>query len=50
MLAASPAVPLTRFRWTSDGDLIREPKQGFILVHFLNGYFSADLKSFLSIH
>jgi hypothetical protein len=36
---------LTRFRRTSDGDVIPGPEQGFDIV---GGYFSADLKSFLS--
>jgi len=36
---------LSRFRRTSDGDLIPGPEQGFDIV---GGYFSADLKSFLS--
>jgi hypothetical protein len=36
---------LTRFRRTSDGDVIPGPEQGFGIV---GGYFSADLKSFLS--
>ncbi len=36
---------LTRFRRTSDGDVIPGPEQGFDIVV---GYFSADLKSFLS--
>ncbi len=35
---------LTRFRRTSDGDLIPGPEQGFDIV---GGYFSADRKSFL---
>jgi hypothetical protein len=35
---------LTRFRRTSDGDLVPGPEQGFDIV---GGYFSADLKSFL---
>ncbi len=30
---------LTRFRWTSDEDLIRGPKQSFVLVHFLRWLF-----------
>ncbi len=34
---------LTRFRRTSDGDVIPGPEQGFDIVC---GYFSADLKSF----
>jgi hypothetical protein len=38
-------VPLTRFRRTSDGDVIPGPEQDFDIV---GGYFSADLKSFLS--
>ncbi len=38
-------VPLTRFRRTSDGDVIPGPEQGFEIV---GGYFSAALKSFLS--
>ena len=37
--------PLTRFRRTSEVDLIPGPEQGFDIV---GGYFSADLKSFLS--
>ena len=36
---------LTRFRRTSDGDVIPGPEQGFDID---GGYFSADLKSFLS--
>jgi hypothetical protein len=36
---------LTRFCRTSDGDIIPGPEQGFDIV---GGYFSADLKSFLS--
>jgi hypothetical protein len=36
---------LTRFRRTSDGDVIPGPEQGFDIV---GGYFSADIKSFLS--
>jgi hypothetical protein len=36
---------LTRFRRTSAGDVIPGPEQGFDIV---GGYFSADLKSFLS--
>jgi hypothetical protein len=32
---------LTRFRRTSDGDVIPGPEQGFDIV---GGYFSADLK------
>ncbi len=36
---------LTQFRRTSDRDLIPGPEQGFDIV---GGYFSADLKSFLS--
>jgi hypothetical protein len=36
---------LTRFRRTSDGDVIPGPEQDFDIV---GGYFSADLKSFLS--
>ncbi len=36
---------LTRFRRTSDGDVIPGPEQGFDIV---GGYFLADLKSFLS--
>jgi hypothetical protein len=40
-----PAHGLTRFRRTSDGDVIPGPEQGFDIVR---GYFSADLKSFLS--
>ena len=39
------ASPLTRFRRTSEGDVIPGPEQGFDIV---GGYFSADLKSFLS--
>jgi hypothetical protein len=35
----------TRFRQTSDGDVIPGPEQGFNIV---GGYFLADLKSFLS--
>ena len=38
---------LTRFRRTSDGDVIPGPEQGFDIV---GGYFSADLKSFHPIH
>ncbi len=38
-------VSLTRFRPTSEVDLIPGPEQGFDIV---GGYFSADLKSFLS--
>ncbi len=34
----------TRFRRTSDGDLIPGPEQGFDIV---GGYFSVDRKSFL---
>jgi hypothetical protein len=40
-----PCGGLTRFRRTSDGDVIPGPEQGFDIV---GGYFSADLKSFLS--
>ncbi len=40
-----PAVPLTRFRRTSDGEVIPGTEQGFDIV---GGYFSADLKSSLS--
>jgi len=36
---------LTRFRRTSDGEVIPGPEQGFDIVV---GYFSADLKSSLS--
>jgi hypothetical protein len=36
---------LTRFRQTSDGYVIPGPEQGLDIV---GGYFSADLKSFLS--
>jgi hypothetical protein len=36
---------ITRFRQTSDGDVIPGPEQGFDIVC---GYFSAVLKSFLS--
>ncbi len=36
---------LTRFRRTSDGEVIPGPEQGFDIV---GGYFSADLKSSLS--
>lgn len=36
---------LTRFRRTSDGEVIPGPEQSFDIV---GGYFSADLKSFLS--
>ncbi len=39
-------VMLTRFRRTSDGDVIPGPELGFDIV---GGYFSADLKSFLSL-
>jgi hypothetical protein len=38
-------VGLTRFRRTSDGEVIPGPEQGFDIV---SGYFSADLKSSLS--
>jgi hypothetical protein len=38
-------VVLTQFRRTSDGDVIPGPEQDFDIV---GGYFSADLKSFLS--
>jgi hypothetical protein len=37
---------LTRFCRTSDGDVIPGPEQGFDIV---GGYFSSDLKSFLSL-
>jgi hypothetical protein len=36
---------LTRFRRTSDGEVIPGPEHGFDIV---GGYFSADLKSSLS--
>jgi hypothetical protein len=36
---------LIQFRRNSDGDIIPGPEQGFDIV---GGYFSADLKSFLS--
>ncbi len=36
---------LTRFRRTSDGEVIPGPERGFDIV---GGYFSADLKSSLS--
>jgi hypothetical protein len=38
-------LPLTRFRRTSDGEVIPGPEHGFDIV---GGYFSADLKSSLS--
>jgi hypothetical protein len=38
-------VSLTRFRRTSDREVIPGPEQGFDIV---GGYFSADLKSSLS--
>ena len=37
---------LTRFRRTSDGEVIPGPEHGFDIV---GGYFSADLKSSLSL-
>ena len=40
-----PESTLTRFRRTSDGEVIPGPEQGFDIV---GGYFSADLKSSLS--
>ena len=39
-------VGLTRFRRTSDGEVIPGPEHGFDIV---GGYFSADLKSSLSL-
>jgi hypothetical protein len=39
---------LTRFRRASSGEVIHGPKQGFSFVPSGGGYFSADLKSFLS--
>ncbi len=39
------SMSLTRFRRTSDGEVILGPDQGFDIV---GGYFSADLKSSLS--
>jgi hypothetical protein len=39
-----PELDLTRFRRTSEVDLIPGPEQGFDIV---GGYFSADRKSFL---
>jgi hypothetical protein len=44
MVLISISAGLTRFRQTSDGDLIPGPEQGFDNV---GGYFSADQKSFL---
>jgi hypothetical protein len=43
--ATSHETGLTRFRQTSDGDVIPGPEQRFDIVR---GYFSADLKSFFS--
>jgi hypothetical protein len=39
---------LTRFRRTSDGEVIRGPEQGFDFVASAVVIFSADLKSYLS--
>jgi hypothetical protein len=39
---------LTRFRRTSDGEVIRGPEQGFDFVASTVFIFSADLKSYLS--
>jgi hypothetical protein len=35
---------LTQFRWTSDGDLICGPEQGFVHVHFLRWLFFSQSK------
>ncbi len=43
------ATPLTRFRRTSDGEVIRGPEQGFDFVASAVVIFSADLKSYLSL-
>ncbi len=40
--------PLTRFRRTSDGEVIRGPEQGFDFVASAVVIFSADLKSYIS--
>ncbi len=47
---APPTLPpvLTRFCRTSDGDLIRGPEQGFVLVHFLWWLFFSWSKIFSS--
>jgi hypothetical protein len=37
---------LTQFCWTSDGDLIPGPEQGFVLVHFLRWLFFSRSKIF----
>ena len=42
------ALGLTRFRRTSDGEVIRGPEQGFDFVASAVVIFSADLKSYLS--
>ena len=45
MLPFDERITLTRFRRTSEEDLIPGPEQSFDIV---GGYFSADLKPFLS--
>ncbi len=44
-ITVKDCILLTRFRRTSEVDLIPGPEQGFDIV---GGYFLADLKSFLS--
>jgi hypothetical protein len=43
-------VPLTRFRRTSDGEVIRGPEQGFDFVASAVVIFSADLNLIFLIH